>query len=210
MPGRLSAFGVLAAVQMVLFVTIAGAVRPGYDTTRNWISQLSLGPGGPLAAANLALCGLWLVLAGVGLRHRAPRRTTGLVLLSGACLASLAVLRTDAGIGYPPDSPTTHTTHGLIHMGISVVMGLAGVGAAPGLGTVLPIRRGRSIGWVVAGLMAVAFTGGSVLVLLDASGVLPGNPSGLLERVALFAGLAWIAVVSGWAAWDSADPGQRL
>ena len=33
---------------------------------------------------------------------------------------------------------------------------------------------------------------------LDAAGILPGAPSGLLERVALFAGL-------GWTAWASAS-----
>jgi hypothetical membrane protein len=195
-------FGVLAAVQMIVFVTIAGALRPGYDSSRNWISQLSLGPGGPLATANLGTCGLWLIVAGLGLRSKI------LVVVSGLCLASLAFIRTDAGIGYPPDVPTTHTTHGLVHQVIAVVMGFAGVGAAAALGGTLPFRHGRLIGRTVAALMAVAFTTGSVLVLLDAANVWPGNPSGLFERVAMYAGLGWIAVVSGWAAWGSSgtDP----
>jgi hypothetical membrane protein len=203
----LPAFGVLAAAQMVLFVMIAGAIRPGYDSTRNWISQLSLGPGGPPAALNLAGCGLWVVLAGVGLRPRVPRRTAGLVLGCGMCLMLLALVRTDAGLGYPPGVPPTHSVHGLIHQLISVVLGFAGIGAAATLGTALPFRRARAIGWTVAGLMAASFVSGSVLVLLDAGGVWPDNPSGLLERVAMFAGLGWIGVVSGWAAWDSSGPG---
>jgi hypothetical protein len=56
---------------------------------------------------------------------------------------------------------------------------------------------------VLAAVMTVLFVAASVLVLLDAGGVLPGNPSGLLERVALFAGLGWIGLVGGRAAWDS-------
>jgi hypothetical protein len=205
---RLAAFGVLAAAQMMLFVSVAGAVRPGYDSGRNWISQLSLGPGGGLAAANLGTCGLWLVLAAVGLLPPLRRWVAGLVLACGLCLASLSVVRTDAGIGYPPDSPTTHTTHGLIHQVIALVMGFAGVAAAPALGDVLPTRHGRRIGWAVAAVMAVSFTAGTVLVLLDAADVLPRNPSGVFERVAMYAGLGWIAVVSGWAAWGSSGPGR--
>jgi hypothetical protein len=56
---------------------------------------------------------------------------------------------------------------------------------------------------VVAAVMTVSFVAASVLVLLDDGGVLPGNPSGVLERVALFAGLGWIGLVSGRAVTDS-------
>lgn len=202
----LAGFGVLAAAQMILFVSVAGVLRPGYDSRRNWISQLSLGPGGPLAAVNLGTCGLWLILAAIGLRRLARRSTTALILTCGVCLALLSVVRTDAGIGYPPDGPTTHTAHGLIHQFIAVIMGLAGAGAAATLGHALPFRRAARIGWIVATLMAISFTAGSVLVLLDAAGIWPRNPSGLLERVAMYLGLAWIAVVSGWAAWGSSGP----
>jgi hypothetical membrane protein len=201
------AFGVLAAAQMIVFVTIAEAIRPGYHATRNWISQLSLGPGGSLAALNLATCGLWVMLAGLGLRPRVTRRTAGFVLGCGACLVLLALVRTDAGIGYPPGVPATHTAHGWIHQLISVALGVAGIGAAAGLGEALPFRRARTVGRAVAGLMAASFVTGSVLVLLDAGGVWPDNPSGLFERVAMFAGLGWIGVVSGWAARDSSGPG---
>jgi hypothetical protein len=81
---------------------------------------------------------------------------------------------------------------------VALVMGLAGVAAAPALGDVLPIRPGRCIGWAVATVMAISFTAGTVLVLLDTAGIVPHNPSGLLERVAMYTGLGWIAVVSGW------------
>jgi hypothetical protein len=200
---HLAAFGVLAAVQMIAFVSVDEALRPGYDPARNWISQLSLGPGGELAAANLATCGLWLVLAGAGLRPRAGRRTAALVMTAGASLALLAFVRTDPGIGYPPGVPAVHTVRGLTHQGISVVLGVAGVFAAAGL----DVGRFKKIGPAVAALMAVTFTAGSALVWLDAADVLPGNPSGLLERVALYAGLLWIAVVSAWATWGSSGPG---
>jgi hypothetical protein len=46
-------------VQTILFVIVAGAGRPGYDAGRNWVSQLSLGPGGRLAAVGAARHGAW-------------------------------------------------------------------------------------------------------------------------------------------------------
>jgi hypothetical protein len=193
--------GAVAAGQMVVFVTVAGALRPGYDSSRNWISQLSLGPGGWLSTVNLAACGLWLLLCAAGLRVRlAPtanaRWAVRLVGWCGGGLVVVALVPTDPGIGYPPQVPPASTSLGVLHQVVGLTMGVAAVGAAVllgrGLGSAWALRAGR----LVAAVMAVALVAGSVLVLLDAGGVLPGTPSGLLERLAMFAGLGWIAVVS--------------
>lgn len=192
----LPAFGVLAAVQMIVVSTVDGLTRPGYDETRNWISQLSLGPDGWHGPANLATCGLWTILCAVGLHRQADQRAVGLILWCGLGLVAVAVVRTDAGLGFPPGVPTEHTTRGLIHQLISVTLGVAGIGAAARIGP-------RRVAWTIAAVMTVSFVAAGVLVLLDAGGVLPGTPSGLLERVALFTGFGWIGLVSGRAAWGS-------
>jgi hypothetical membrane protein len=189
----LPAFGVLAAVQMIVVSTWDGLTRPGYDDTRNWISQLSLGTNGWYGTLNLATCGLWLILCAVGLHRRVDARAVGLILWCGLCFVSIAVVRTDAGLGFPPGVPDEHTIRGLIHKLISVTLAVAGIAAVARVG---PRRAAR----VVAAVMTVTFVAAGVLVLLDAGGVLPGNPSGLLERVALFAGLGWIGLVGGRAA----------
>ena len=192
----LPAFGVLAAVQMIVVSTLDGLTRPGYDETRNWISQLSLGANGWHGTANLATCGLWMILCAVGLHRQADGRAVGLILWCGLCLVSLGFVRTDAGLGFPPGVPDEHTLRGLIHKLISVTLGVAGIAAVARVGP-------RRAAWVVAAVMTVSFVAASVLVLLDAGGVLPGNPSGLLERIALFAGLGWIGLVGGRAARDA-------
>jgi hypothetical protein len=202
MKGLLPAFGVLAAMQMIVVSTVDGLTRPGYDPERNWISQLSLGPDGWHGTANLATCGLWAILCAAGLHRRADGRAVALILWCGLCLVSLAVVRTDAGLGFPPGVPTEHTGRGLIHQLISVTLGVAGIGAVARLGP-------RRAAWPVAALMTVSFTAAGVLVLLDAGGVLPGNPSGLLERVALFTGLGWIAVVGARVAWTGRRSPER-
>lgn len=187
----LPAFGVLAAVQMIVVSTLDGLTRPGYDETRNWISQLSLGSNGWHGTANLATCGLWVILCAIGLHRQADGRAVVLILWCGLCLVSLALVRTDAGLGFPPGMPEEHTTRGLIHKLISVTLGVAGIGAVARTG---PRRAARA----VAAVMTVSFVAAGVLVLLDDGGVLPGNPSGLLERVALFAGLGWIGLAAGY------------
>ena len=193
----LPAFGVLAAVQMIVVSTLDGLTRPGYDETRNWISQLSLGANGWHGTVNLATCGLWMILCAVGLHRQADGRAVGLILWCGLCLVSLGLVRTDAGLGFPPGVPDEHTLRGLIHKLISVTLGVAGIAAVARVGP-------RRAAWVVAAVMTVSFVAASVLVLLDDGGVLPGNPSGLLERIALFAGLGWIGLVGGRAARDAA------
>jgi hypothetical protein len=195
--------GGLAATQMTVFVTVAGETRPGYDPSRNWVSQLALGPGGWLAALNLGICGFWLLLCAHGLGRNLSQANpistyaVRLVTFCGACLVMIAMVRTDPGIGYPPDVPAAHTVLGILHQVISVALGFAGIAAAATLGRCLPEARwAASTGRAVAALMTVTFVSGSILVLLDAGGVLPRAPSGFLERVALFAGLAWFGVVS--------------
>jgi hypothetical protein len=193
--------GAVAAGQMVAFVTVAGAMRPGYDSTRNWISQLSLGPGGWQSTVNLATCGLWLIFCAAGLRGRLPptgaaRWAVRLVGWCGGCLVAVAVVPTDPGIGYPPQVPSVSTVTGAVHQLVGLSMGVAGVVAAVLLGRCLDSGWAHRAGALVAAVMAASLVAGGVLVLLDAGGVLPGNPSGLLERLAVFAGLGWIAVVS--------------
>jgi hypothetical protein len=197
----LPAFGVLAAVQMIVVSTVDGLTRPGYDETRNWISQLALGEHGWRGTLNLATCGFWLFLAGCGLLGHTDRWTAALVAWCGLTFVALAVVRTDAGLGFPPGVPVEHTTRGLIHQMISVTLAVAGITAIARLG---PRRVARPL----ALLVAILFTAATVLVLLDAADVLR-TPSGLLERVALFLGLGWIGVVSGRAAWDSCGRRRR-
>jgi hypothetical protein len=186
-------FGALAALQMIVVSTVDGLLRPGFDPMRQWISHLSLGEHGQIGTVNLATCGFWLILGGVGL---ADRWAAAMVGWCGLSLVALAVVRTDAGLGFPPGVPVEHTLRGLVHQMISITLAVAGIGAVTRLGPRRPAA-------VVAGLVTVLFAVATVLVLLDAAGVLPGTPSGLLERIALFGGLGWIGVFSGRAAWGS-------
>ena len=87
-----------------------------------------------LAAANLALCGVWLLLCAIGLHRRlGPGRTPWLVAACGTGLLAIAVIPTDPGIGYPPGVPAAWTGLGLTHQVVSVILGVAGIGTAAAL-----------------------------------------------------------------------------
>src|SRR5262245_455172 len=149
--------GAVAAGQMVGFVTVAGVVRPGYDPSRNWISQLSLGPGGWLSAVNLATCGLWLIVCAGGLRGRlAPTGVARRVGWGGGGLVAVAGVPTDPGIGYPPEEPQVSTVTGVAHQLVGLTMGLAGTVAAVLLGRCLPDGWASRAGALVAAVMALS------------------------------------------------------
>ena len=189
--------GAVAAGQMIAVVLLDGFTRAGYDTNRNWVSQLALGPRGWLGCLNFALCGAWLVAYAIGLHLRlrpnpAARWAVALVLAGAAGLVVLTVFPTDSGLGFPPGTPAAHTRHGLIHQWAAAGLFAAGVGAAVLLGTCIGSTRW---GLIVGFVMLAAFVVAWVLVVLDIRGVSPGAPSGLFERVALFTGFAWMGAV---------------
>lgn len=168
-----------------------GATRAGYDPYRNWVSQLALGPRGWLGSANLALCGAWLLAYAMALRRFLPSspwsaRLVGVCALGFGFVAAVPV---DPGMDFPAGVPPAHTTTGAIHQFGAVALFAGGTAAAVVIGRALGLPRPGS---VVAGVMIVSFVAASVLVTLDVRGVMPGAPSGLLERVAMFTGLGWL------------------
>jgi hypothetical protein len=191
----------VAAEQMTIIAVADGATRAGYDPYRNWVSQLSLGAGGRVGVVNLALCAGWLIAFAIGLHlHLPPSRTARwtvrFVLVCGVGFAVVAAFPIDPGLGYPPGLPAVHSLRGIVHQAGALLLFAGGTAAAVLIGrclrhTFAPAAR---LGVLVAGIMVVSFVAASVLVTLDVLDVLPGTPSGLLERVALFTGMGWLGV----------------
>ncbi|MGV9565020.1 DUF998 domain-containing protein [Streptomyces sp. NPDC003480] len=107
---------------------IEGLTRPGFDFTRNAISQLSLGSLGWLQVASFLVTGVLVIAGAVGLRQaigRTAGRTAGgtwaprLVGVFGASFLLAGVFTADPGAGFPagtPDGPATLSGHGTVHM----------------------------------------------------------------------------------------------
>jgi hypothetical membrane protein len=189
--------GVAAATLMITVTTVDGFLRPEYSLTRHWISHLSLGDQGWLGVANLVACGVLLATFGLGLRE-ISRWGGRLLVLAGAALVVAGLFPVDPGLGYPPGASAGPTTSGSVHDAAAGVLFLGLIAAAVVLGRAVG-RRGAGI--AVGVIVAASFAACSVLVALDYAGIWPSAPSGLLERIALFTGLAWPVVAAGrWSA----------
>ena len=203
----LIACGAIGPLLFIIVLLIEGATRPGYSVWHNYGSSLSLSDQGWMQIANFLVCGLLTLGFAIGLRQvlRTGRGSVWGPLLLGIFSMALIVAGlfvTDPSLGYPPG---THgggpqTLHGTIH-------GLAGLVAfsALALASFVMARRfagdpnwkGWALFSIVTGAVVIVFFIASTTVsALDESGVLPGSPTGLFQRIAIIAGWGWIALLA--------------
>ena len=99
--------GVVAG-PLYLAVGLAQALtRDGFDLARHPLSILANGPGGWIQVANLALTGLMVVAASVGIGRTVPksRVATWALAVYGLGMVVSAVFRADPMDGFPPGTP---------------------------------------------------------------------------------------------------------
>lgn len=197
--------GVVAPILFIAVWLIAGATRPGYDPVRMPVSLLSLGPGGWVMVITFLGTGLLLVAFAIALGARlgegvGSRGGPAGIATAGVGLVVAGLFSTQPLLGYPPGSPegfaTDVTVASVIHV-LGACLFFFGLIAAA-LAMARRFRRGGAGGWA-AGSVAVAAI---VFLAFGASG---GGPSGellvpaaagLLQRVAIVVGLAWVAAIA--------------
>lgn len=198
----LLAGGVLGAVLFALVFTILAATRAQYDPVPHFISILSLGDGGLAQIANFVVGGVLITGLGVGLGRRwrdgpGARWVPRAVALTGVGLIWCGVFIPDPSLGYPPGTPdeviTPLTWHGALHY-----FGATTILVAMTAAVLLSIRRGlvlRQPGLTLTSVaVAVGVVGGCAAAIL----LVPGDPTrivGLLERIGVYGGWAWLVFV---------------
>jgi hypothetical membrane protein len=201
----LLACGALGPVLFVAVVLIEGATRPGYSAWRNAGSQLALGDQGWVQTVNFFVGGVLLLGFAIALR-RAIRSGPGstwaarLVAGIGLCLLLLGVFPINPGLGYPPGVPATYSLHGAVHFLVGTLM----FGVLSALCFVLARRFASGAGWAgwarwsraVGVIVAFFFVATTVVASVDPGGTGPAAWDGLLQRIALFGGLAWLSLVA--------------
>ena len=191
--------GAIAPVLFVVTFLIDGATRPGYEPWRNFVSQLGTGERGWVQITNFVLCGV-LLLVGTGglLRIRASRTVTLLIGVVALGLIAAGVFVTDPGFGYPPGERTPSqatfhdTVHGLVSFIVFFTLSLVAIVVA------LQAWSSRLWAWysLVSGVAVFAFITAAALVAAQQERIAsPDAPMGVLQRVSIVAGFAWLAAL---------------
>jgi len=201
----LLACGVAGPIVFVAGFVVLGAIRPGYDPMRQFVSLLELADGGWAMTIVFLASGLLVLASAVGLRRSlAPgigaRWVPVGVGIAGIGLLLAGVFSTDPLQGYPPgtplEAPLEYSWHAFVHVAGALLFFLGIPIAALVMARRFEVER--RIGWAV-GSVACAVV---MLIANAATSTSPGSVgtfpeiNGLLQRVSLIAGLGWLAAVS--------------
>lgn len=200
----LLACGVAGPALFIGGSALIGAVTPGYDPARSFVSELSRTPSGPAMKAVFLASGLLILLAAAGFRSAPsrPRVVPAVVAVLGLCLAASGLADTDRAVLFAQSSPEGRV-HGLL--GAVVFVSLPVVAALCGRAPVLGPRFRAASPWAAGVLVAGD-------VLLKAAELAPGplaDARGLVQRAVLVVGLGWLATAAGLTASRTRSPPQR-
>ncbi|MFC4536164.1 DUF998 domain-containing protein [Sphaerisporangium dianthi] len=206
----LVAFGVAGPPLFVAVFLLEGSVpgiRPaGYSALRHPVSSLAIGELGWIQVANFLMVGLSLLVFAFALRPAMRLYAGGiwvplLVALVGVGLVGSALFVTDPWSGYPPGSPpvpegAAGTVHGMVH-GLFGTLVFLGLPVAALVACYRFARSGHRWFAVYSAVSAVVFLVGFALAS-QAFAQAPGLVAmgGLLQRLTLVVGMAWLTALA--------------
>lgn len=196
--------GVIGPVLFVVVFTILGAIRPGYDPMRQFVSLLMLSDGGWLQVASFLVSGVLILGSALGLRRVLTpgpgcRWAPIGVGLAGLGLVVAGIFPTDPLQGYPPGTPPGLPLIPSWHAVLHLVGALLFFGGVP-FGSIVLARRFAAVG-AVGWAIYSAVSGIGMLLINAATGASPGTAgmfpdvAGLLQRISIVLGLAWLALL---------------
>ena len=200
-------WGTAGTVVFPLVYVVEGLTRPDYDSLRQAISALSLGPGGWVQRLDFAICGVGVLWSALVWRR---------ILAGGVCatwypivravegfgLVAIAFFSQDAAYGYPPGAPsgaTPPTPAGLVHLvGTIVIVNAMCIGLL-----IIARRFWKAPGWRGWATYSIA-SAVATMVLMGFFGVAQNTHTaltgyaGLFERLATSSDTLWSVVLVAW------------
>ena len=203
----LIACGAIGPLLFILAFLVESATRPNYSAWHNFVSDLSESNQGWTQITSFLLCGTCVLCFALGLRQvfRSGKGAMWGPLLLGVFGLSLLIAGlfvTDPSLGYYPagTSSSTQTLHGMIHMANApVAFGSLTIAIFMLTRRFANDPTWRSWAWysLITGLFFLGFFIACIVTqALDANGLLPHSPTGLLERLAIIIGWGWIALLA--------------
>jgi hypothetical protein len=199
--------GVAGPVVFTVVWLIEGAVRPGYDPWRDWVSELALSGRGWIQVASFLVSGGLIVVFGRALRVTladGPGATWGprLVTLAGAALFGGGVFTIDPGFCRPAGMAEEVTWHGQLHEMAAAIAVASLVATA----FVFSRRFARTYGRTTGILTIVFGFASGALNGLDHADIWSPAPAGLLQRLSLLTPMAYLAYLAHRTRADTAPP----
>jgi len=201
----LLAAGATGALLFPIVALIEGATRPGYNPWTHYVSELSLSEYGWMQIANFIICGLLVIAAASGLARALPPGPGSswgprLIGAFGVSLVVAGLFVTDPSHGYPADALTTgpQTLHGTIH-GVNGPICFSLLAAAGWVFARYFSRMSRTwatLSMLVGLMVPILFIAATASSVLAETGVLPGSPTGVLQRISIIGGWTWVAMLA--------------
>ncbi len=196
----LLAAGLLGSVLFNLTFLLDGALRPGYDSLRQPISALSLGPGGWVQIVNFIVFGALSCCSAIGWRATlnpgiGARSYPALKVISGVALIAAGIFSQDPALGFPHGvlSPAHPTIHAQIHNAVTVVSLLATI-----VGLLVLAHRFRHEPqwkrWSRYALLAAALMIGFIAAFGATNN---GGLGGMFEKLATITALVFMVALIG-------------
>lgn len=196
----LLAAGLLGSVLFNLAFLLDGLLRSGYDSLRQPISALSLGPGGWVQSSNFIVFGALSCVSALGWRATltsgsGARSYPALTVVSGLALIAAGIFSQDPALGFPHgvQSPAHPSVHSQIHNVVSVASLLATIAGL----LVLAYRfhhEPRWKGWSRAAVLAAALMIGFIAAFGATDN---GGLGGMFEKLATITALVFMVALIG-------------
>lgn len=184
--------GITGTALFTLVWLVEGAIRPGYDPMRHWISELALSGRGWIQIASFVLSGLLIAAFGQALGRTVGGWGPRLVTVAGAALVLAGVFVIDPGLYHPEGRTAGSTWHGILHdiLGPIVVLSVAAAVLAFS-------RRFHRVYGLASGIGVIVFwVAAGVLNALDYAEVWSPAPAGLFQRLAMLTGFTYLAFLA--------------
>jgi hypothetical protein len=195
--------GAIAGPLFSLVWFITGLARTNYDPMRHPVSSLSIGPFGWTQVSSFLLTGVLTLALAYGLQDALQSRggskwTVFWIAAVGIGFLGAGLFVTDPVNGYPPGTPPLlmqPTILGRLHRLFSVLVFLGLPGAEFTMARLF--ARNREQSWAVySRFSALGFLGMFFLASVGFAQVAPFvNYAGLLQRITLLVGLAWMTIL---------------
>ena len=200
----LFACGALAGPFFTLAWLVAGFTRASYDALRHPISSLAIGESGWTQIANFLITGALLLAFALGLKRalqllNEPTRVPFLIATIGIGLLGAGIFLTDPMNGYPlgtPHLPVQYSLEGRLHRLFSAFVFL-GLPIACFMFARFFRRRGERIWAVYSRVSGITFLLMFVVTSLAFAQLYNLTQfAGLLQRITLTIGFAWLTLLA--------------